>query len=234
VLEGRLSACCAIATCPSFSRGCSLSVREEDLGDIELRTVPWLLDARSRRSPMIPFTFGLFPTPILVLSISPSSTWNRFMPLTAAFCAARRCGQPTTIVLPRSLAEYQVLLKQEKVQILNPAYYDPARNQILCAYDMPHIQDRLRTVHNEHKAKLEQLRVMKQTLRKLSRERSRQANSSRSSTPAGGSRELTSRTARTPSCCPSPFPHALPRSVSCLPGGICLPGERRGRAALAQ
>src|SRR5262249_20088085 len=45
-------------------------------------------------------------------------------------------AQPTTILLVRSLAEYQALLKEEGRNIFNPAFYDAAANRIVCASDL--------------------------------------------------------------------------------------------------
>src|SRR5262249_1114572 len=65
------------------------------------------------------------------------TAYARFLP------PRRSTGQPTTIVLVRSLAEYQALLKEQGRNLLNPAFYDSARNQVICATDLQRLGDQL-------------------------------------------------------------------------------------------
>jgi hypothetical protein len=45
-------------------------------------------------------------------------------------------AEPTLILLLQSQADYQALLKDQGRNLLNPAFYDPAKNQIVCGTDL--------------------------------------------------------------------------------------------------
>src|SRR5262245_22235129 len=58
--------------------------------------------------------------------------------------------RPTTIVLTRSLTEYHNLLKEQGRNILNPAYFDPARNQVVCGSNLERLSHELEEIRNYH------------------------------------------------------------------------------------
>ncbi|MGE3805951.1 MAG: DUF1570 domain-containing protein [Gemmataceae bacterium] len=64
---------------------------------------------------------------------------------------------PTTIVLASTRAEYQLLLKEQKRNILNPAFFDARNNQVVCASDLKELGEQLERVRKKHKALLEDL-----------------------------------------------------------------------------
>ena len=55
-------------------------------------------------------------------------------------------AQATTILLTGSLAEYQAVAKSRGLNLFNPAFYDPARNQIVCGSDLERLCDELEEV----------------------------------------------------------------------------------------
>lgn len=57
---------------------------------------------------------------------------------------------PTTILLTRSLAEYQQLARGRGLKLFNPAFYDPARNQVVCGSDLERMCDELEQVRAHH------------------------------------------------------------------------------------
>lgn len=57
---------------------------------------------------------------------------------------------PTKIVLVRSLAEYHALLQGQGANILNPAFFDARRNQVVCASDLQKIGDELAAARKHH------------------------------------------------------------------------------------
>jgi hypothetical protein len=67
-------------------------------------------------------------------------------------------GKPTTIYLLRSLAEYHGLLQEQRRDILNPAFYDAAKNQILCASDLQRLGDDLEQIRKKHQEILDKLK----------------------------------------------------------------------------
>ncbi|HEY7156809.1 MAG TPA: hypothetical protein VH575_22765, partial [Gemmataceae bacterium] len=70
----------------------------------------------------------------------------------------RAKGKPTTILLPQSLADYQTLVRGQGRRLLNPAFFDPGKNQILCAFDwrpMTEEVQKLSRYHTKLKAEME-------------------------------------------------------------------------------
>jgi Protein of unknown function (DUF1570) len=76
-------------------------------------------------------------------------------------------AQPTTILLVRSLSEYQNLLRDQGRNFFNPAFYDLGRNQVVCGSDLQRLADELersRALHmqlladlDDRKAELHQI-----------------------------------------------------------------------------
>jgi hypothetical protein len=58
------------------------------------------------------------------------AAYARFLP------PRQQSGEPTTILLAESQADYQALLKEQGRVLLNPAFYDTERNQIVCGTDL--------------------------------------------------------------------------------------------------
>jgi hypothetical protein len=71
------------------------------------------------------------------------SAYSRFLP-------PRTEGKPTTILLTRSLGEYQKIAKSRNLNLFNPAFYDPGRNQVVCGSDLQRLSDELLKVRDEH------------------------------------------------------------------------------------
>jgi hypothetical protein len=59
-------------------------------------------------------------------------------------------GAPTSIILVRSLEEYRALLRQEGRPILNPAFFDPATDRLVCASDFERLGEDLERVRQQH------------------------------------------------------------------------------------
>ena len=78
-------------------------------------------------------------------------------------------NRPTKIILYRSLAEYGQALKRMGRNILNPALYDPERNEIICASEVEDFGERLEKNKKEHQQLLERLREEEAELRKKNR-----------------------------------------------------------------
>jgi hypothetical protein len=71
--------------------------------------------------------------------------------------APRSPPEPTKIVLYRSVAEYQGFLRGARANILNPAFYDPAANQIVAASDLERAAEELTGRRQKHEALLTEL-----------------------------------------------------------------------------
>ena len=61
----------------------------------------------------------------------------------------RARGEPTTILLT-SLADYRAITKARKLELLNPAFYDPERNQVVCGSDLSRLMDERDKVRAHH------------------------------------------------------------------------------------
>lgn len=57
---------------------------------------------------------------------------------------------PTSILLTRSLADYQAIAKARGLNLFNPAFYDPDRNQVVCGSDLDRLGDERDKVRDHH------------------------------------------------------------------------------------
>lgn len=78
----------------------------------------------------------------------------------------RAKGRPTTILLPQSRADYQSLMRDQGRTLLNPAFFDPVKNQIVCAFDWKQMNVELQRVHGEHVKLLSKVDACEAELRK--------------------------------------------------------------------
>jgi hypothetical protein len=60
----------------------------------------------------------------------------------------------TVILLVQSQADYRRLLRSQGRDILNPAFYDAERNEVVCASELQQLGDKLDTIHQEHERQL--------------------------------------------------------------------------------
>ncbi|HZU38375.1 MAG TPA: DUF1570 domain-containing protein, partial [Gemmataceae bacterium] len=67
-------------------------------------------------------------------------------------------GKPTRIVLFRSLDDYQGFLKEAGDHVLNPAFYDPDTNRILCASNLERLAQQLADARKHHREMLADLK----------------------------------------------------------------------------
>lgn len=81
----------------------------------------------------------------------------------------RAKGRPTTILLPQSRTDYQTLVRGEGRILLNPGFFDPERNQIVCAFDWRHMNTELERVRAEHAELWEKAKKCEEELRKAYR-----------------------------------------------------------------
>jgi hypothetical protein len=79
----------------------------------------------------------------------------------------RPMAPPTTILLIRSLAEYQKLLKDQGQTLLNPAFFDCARNRILCASDLERLGDQLDRLRKEEQETYKRLNAQEEEWHRL-------------------------------------------------------------------
>src|SRR5262249_15162076 len=79
------------------------------------------------------------------------AAYTRFLP------PRKPAAEPTVILLVRSLAEYHEMLRGRGRDLRNPAVYDPAQNQVVCACDLEQVGEQLEQVRQKHRKILERL-----------------------------------------------------------------------------
>ncbi len=62
----------------------------------------------------------------------------------------RAKGLPTRVLLPQSLDDYRQLVRGRGVSFLNPAFFDPEKNQIVSAFDWRHMSEEIERIHRDH------------------------------------------------------------------------------------
>jgi hypothetical protein len=77
-------------------------------------------------------------------------------------------AEPTRILLARSLADYQSLLREDgQAALVNPAFYDMAHNRICCGSELQRLGDELERVRTAHQSALAELSNTEAELNKL-------------------------------------------------------------------
>jgi hypothetical protein len=78
----------------------------------------------------------------------------------------RAKGERTTVLLPQSRADYQALVRGQGRELLNPAFFDPDKNQIVCAFDWQHMAEELHLIQRDHVKLRKELDKREEELRK--------------------------------------------------------------------
>jgi hypothetical protein len=73
-----------------------------------------------------------------------------FAAYTRALPSRATKATPTTIVLTRSLGEYQNLAKARGLNLLNPAFYDPNKNEVVCGSDLERMCEEMDKIRDHH------------------------------------------------------------------------------------
>jgi chaperonin cofactor prefoldin len=76
-------------------------------------------------------------------------------------------GKPTTILLAGTQADYQALLRERGLNIFNPAFYDPARNQVVCGTDLERLGAQLEQARKDNEKVAEELKKRMSELQTL-------------------------------------------------------------------
>ncbi|MFQ3651702.1 MAG: DUF1570 domain-containing protein, partial [Gemmataceae bacterium] len=74
---------------------------------------------------------------------------------------------PTTILLPRSFSDYQAIAKSRGLDLLNPAFYDPERNQVVCGSDLERLCEERDTIRQHHFRLRADIRARRAELNKI-------------------------------------------------------------------
>jgi hypothetical protein len=76
-------------------------------------------------------------------------------------------GKPTAILLAGTQGDYQALLKERGLNFFNPAFYDAARNQIVCGTDLVRLGEVLEQARQDNQKVADDLAKRKKELEKL-------------------------------------------------------------------
>jgi Protein of unknown function (DUF1570) len=71
-------------------------------------------------------------------------------------------AKPTTILLTGSLTDYQTVARARHLDIFNPAFYDPSRNEVVCGSDLERLseeREKVRKHHTELRAEIKERRA---------------------------------------------------------------------------
>ena len=111
---------------------------------LELKPAPWVADPKVKALKYQSTYFRLVsdarPEVVQLAAIHLEQVYAAYAHLLPPRVAA---SEPTTILLAQSLADYKALVAQQGRNLFNPAYFDPAKNQIVCASDLQRLADAL-------------------------------------------------------------------------------------------
>lgn len=79
----------------------------------------------------------------------------------------RQVANPTTILLTKSLEDYQKILQSRSIRLGNPAYFDQAANLVLCGSDLDQISAQIEDIRKHHQEELNGLQKREQELKQL-------------------------------------------------------------------
>lgn len=118
---------------------------------VKLHKVPWVLPGRGEalgyQSAHFRLVSNAQPRIVRLAAIQLEQVYDAY-----ARCLPARVTKavPTTIILTRSLTDYRALARGPGRSLLNPAFYDPARNRIVCGNDFQALCEELRQTRRRH------------------------------------------------------------------------------------
>ena len=142
---------------------------------------------------------------------------------------------PTTILLANSLADYKALVAQQGRNLFNPAYFDPAKNQIVCASDIGRLADALeRRPPRRRESAGRPQEQGKRPYPSVQRPRARRSNGADTRSPPADQGDSGTERRGVRQRPPTAVAAAFPRSLSRLPVQLRLHSRRRRGAALVE
>ncbi len=145
---------------------------DRDSERIELQTVPWPVDERvealAYRSTYFRLVSTARPEVVRLAAVELEQVFTAYA---RALPPGPKRTEPTTVLLLPSIAEYQSLVRQRGYNLLNPAYFDAARNQVVCASDLQRLADENELVRLDHGRQREAIKSTEAELRRAYRDR---------------------------------------------------------------
>jgi hypothetical protein len=136
--------------------------------DIALEPVAWPLDDKVKALGFRSTYFNLVANSRPGLAQLAATLLEQVYAAYARFLPPRNPkARPTTILLTRTLAEYQAIARARRLNILNPAFYDPRRNEVVCGSDLERLSDEMEKVDAHHKRLREQVKERRAQLARV-------------------------------------------------------------------
>ena len=117
---------------------------------LDLRETPWVGDARIKALSYQSNHFRLVSNAPRGIVVATAIRLEQAYAAYAHCLPPRAKGVATTILVPQSSADYRVLVRGQGRNLLNPAFFDPVANQVVCAFDWQHMTEELARVHRHH------------------------------------------------------------------------------------
>jgi hypothetical protein len=132
---------------------------------VRLQSVAWSADEQGRQYECKYFTLVSNAHEDVVRLVAVRLE-DMFQAYVDRFGARREPAKPTQIILCKSAAEYHQRLSGVGLNILNPAYYDPRKNQILAAADLEQRSDEYEKLRQKHDGILKELDAQEKKVRR--------------------------------------------------------------------
>ncbi len=133
----------------------------------ELKTVPWPPDRRVRARCYASTHFRLVSDARdEVIQLAALNLEQVFAAYARTLPPRLSVSRPTTILLMSSSADYQTYARGRGLNLLNPAFYDAAADQIVCLGDLDRLADEVKRVQRNHDAQREKLKQTEDSLKK--------------------------------------------------------------------
>jgi hypothetical protein len=137
---------------------------QERLKKINAKLVPWTEHGKIKGLAYASEFFDLHSDAPREIVLRAADRLEQVYAAYAGFLPPRRplaTTRPTTILLLGSLAEYADLVHSQHRKVLNPAYYDPARNEIVCGSQLKRLGNALAEVRKQGEELNEQVAFLK-------------------------------------------------------------------------
>jgi hypothetical protein len=133
---------------------------------VALMEAPWPADERARAVAYESAHFRLVSTARAeVVQLAATQLEQVYHAYTRALPPRVEKAEPTTILLTQSRAEYVALIRDGGHNLLNPAFYDPAKNRIVCGSDLQAKADQVEELHQHHVKQLKEVDTREAELR---------------------------------------------------------------------
>jgi hypothetical protein len=136
---------------------------------IKLQETPWRGDPKTESLAYRSMYFELESNAARRVVLVAAGQLEQVYAAYVRYLPPRAKGRPTTILLPQSRADYQTLVRGQGRSLLNPAFFDPEHNQIVCAFDWRHMNEELERISAEHAQLLDKTKKCEEELRKAYR-----------------------------------------------------------------